>query len=86
MVCLTFQESPTAVPLSFPAGILLEMANNITSPIDFNVEFEAEIANGEKRSLYVRRDVLCARSEYYKTSNLPLQEGRTNFSVQFQFH
>jgi hypothetical protein len=69
----------------FPGDILVGMANNMTSPVDWNVEFQAETTIGdETRSLYVHRFVLSARSEYYKTSlNLRIF---SDVSVSFQFH
>ena len=53
----------------FPADLLVGMANNILSPIDWNVEFRAESETEGIRSLFVHRYVLSARSEYYKTSH-----------------
>lgn len=55
----------------FPGDILVGMANNMTLPIDWNVQFQSQTAGGEERSLYVHRYVLSARSNYYKTSSIP---------------
>jgi len=56
---------------SFPGDILVGMANNMTLPIDWNVQFQSQAAGGEARNLYVHRYVLSARSNYYKTSSIP---------------
>jgi hypothetical protein len=65
---LTLKGNLTDELPAFPGNVLIGMANNMTLPIDWNVEFQAETAAGETRSLYVHRYILSARSEYYKTS------------------
>lgn len=58
--------------VSFPEDLLIGMANNMLSPVDWNVEFQAPTTvQDETRRLYAHRFVLAARSEYYKTS-IPL--------------
>jgi hypothetical protein len=55
---------------TFSADILLKLADNMTEPLDYNVEYQAETAchRKKKRSLYVLRGVLSARSTYFETS------------------
>jgi hypothetical protein len=66
---LTFKGKLTDDPPTFPADILLKMASRLTIPFDYNIEFQAKTSHRkEKRSLYVHRAVLSARSKYYDTS------------------
>jgi BTB/POZ domain len=68
-----FQWELTDDPPAFPSDILLKMADNMTRPFDYNIEFQAKTSSKEKRSLYVHRAVLSGRSQYYETSIFPLQ-------------
>jgi hypothetical protein len=67
---------------AFPGTLIIGMANNILSSIDWNVEFQAKTIANETRSLYVHRFVLSARSDYYKTSSTHIDF--TNFSVRIE--
>jgi BTB/POZ domain len=57
----------------------------MTAAVDWNVQFQAETSSGEKRSLYIHRFVLSARSEYYRTSSHPSLEV-TDRSVSIQLY
>jgi hypothetical protein len=51
-----------------PPDILVGMANNMTLPIDWNVQFQSQTKRENGPKLYVHRNVLSTRSSYYKAS------------------
>ena len=66
---------------TFPFDILTTFANELRSPDDGNVEFQAKSLTGETKSLYANRTILSRRCEYYRTSSSPQKHLADYYSV-----